>query len=508
MPHTSIRNAWLGGGAVAAALAGLLAGSPAQAVEGSDAAASYGFTAKIVIGDSDRGCTGTLVAPQWVLTSASCFADATGSVPAGKPPTTTTVTVGRTDLTTTTVGATRTAIQLVPHPDRDLVLVKLNAGVAGVKPVALATTPVAAGDTVQAAGFGRTKTAWAPDNLHTGSFTAAADGTADVDLTATGGSVICAGDAGGPVLRTVGAVQQLVAITSRSWQGGCFGMPATETRTGAIATRTDDVRAWITSTSASIPGDMNGDQKPDLVAVNSAGKLLLYPGTGTGALGSPTVIGSGGWSGTSVTHRGDWTGDGMEDIVARVGSELRVYPNLGNGTLANPIVIASGLPTTAQVVGVGDVNQDGQPDLVISYNDKLYLYTGVSGINPSVHAPVVIGTGGWGVMTMTAPGDADKDGRVDLLARDTRDGTLYLYRGQAGGLFGGRTTYGTKYTVANRPLIAGAADANQDGVSDMWASAGDGTLKFYKGASSTNGPVDGPSTEVGNGGWDGIKSLS
>ncbi|MER6444323.1 hypothetical protein DEJ51_00450 [Streptomyces venezuelae] len=496
-------------GAVALGAVGLsLLSSPSQALHGPDATAAYGFTARIQIGNSERACTGTLVSQRWVLTAASCFA-ADAKPAAGKPAVATTVTVGRTNLTQTSTGTVRTAVELVPYPDRDLVLVKLNTGIAGVKPVALATTPVTAGQSVTAAGFGQTRTTWVPDILHTGAFTATGDSSANIALTPTGDAVICKGDAGGPVLRTNGQTQELVAVTSRSWQGGCLGTPATETRTGAVATRIDDLRSWISGNVTPVAGDMNGDKKPDMVAVDEDGKLLLYPGTGTGALGAPTVIGTGGWSGSSVTHRGDWNGDGMEDVVARVGGELRVYPNLGNGTIGSPVDIGSGLPSGAQVVGVGDTNRDGKPDLVVTHSNKLFLYPGVVGTAAAVSAPIVIGTSGWDVMDLSALGDANQDGRPDLLARDTRDGIFYVYLGQPDGkTFSDRTEFGRGYTVANRPLIAGAADANRDGVADMWATAGDGTLKFYKGGADIHGPIDGPSVQVGTGGWGAIKSIS
>lgn len=263
---------------------------------------------------------------------------------------------------------------------------------------------------------------------------------------------------------------------------------------------------------APVPGDMTGDGHPDLVAVDDAGRLRLYPGSGTGTVAYPyTLIGTGGWTGSAVTHRGDWTGDGKEDVVARVGGELRVYPNRGDGTLATPVKIGEGFPTTAKVVGVGDVTHDGHPDLAVSYDDKLWLYPGVTGPVPALGAPVLIGSSGWNVMTLTAPGDADQDGRTDLLARDTRNGDLWLYRGDDDGGFGDRTLYGYGYGTTNRPLLAGAADADGNGVADLWATTGDGTgtLLFYAGGTDTlGGPVDGPHTTIGASSWNTIRSIS
>ncbi|MGA5497770.1 FG-GAP-like repeat-containing protein [Streptomyces cinereoruber] len=498
------RFVWAVGAATVLATAATVL--PASALNGPDAPAQLNFTAKINIGEK-TACTGALVSPRWVLTAKSCFS-AAGIPVTGKPAIATTVTVGRTDLTQTTLGATRAAAELVPHADRDLVLVKLTTGVAGVKPVALASTPVTADQAVTAAGFGRTKTEWVPDKLHTGAFTATGDSSADVALTVTGEAVICQGDTGGPVLRTNGTTQELVAVAGRSWQGGCLGTDPAETRTGAVATRVDDIHTWITDTATLVLGDMSGDNKPDLVAVDEDGKLWLYPGTGTGALGTRIQIGTGGWGGASVAHRGDWTGDGVEDIVAVVTGQLLVYANRGDGTLAAPVKIGT-VPTTAQIVVPGDVNRDGHPDVVATYDGKLYLYTGTSGAKPAVSTPIMIGTGGWGVMDLAAPGDANKDGRVDLLARDTRDGILYHYAGLPDGKnFGERTEYGRGYTTSFRPLIAGAADADRNGVADTWTTASDGTLKFYKGGTNIHGPIDGPSIQVGTGGWQTIKSIS
>ncbi|MFE2350075.1 hypothetical protein [Kitasatospora cineracea] len=58
-------------------------------------------------------------------------------------------------------------------------------------------------------------------------------------------ATVCKGDAGGPVWRTENGKPALAGVVSRSWQGGCLGTPAGETRTGAYATRTDDVVGWV-----------------------------------------------------------------------------------------------------------------------------------------------------------------------------------------------------------------------------------------------------------------------
>ncbi|MFD5147979.1 FG-GAP-like repeat-containing protein [Streptomyces sp. NPDC058401] len=259
-------------------------------------------------------------------------------------------------------------------------------------------------------------------------------------------------------------------------------------------------------------GDMDGDGRSDLVAVDDAGRLRLYAGRGDGSVtGSPAEIGSGGWTGASVSHRGDWTGNGTEDIVARVGSELRVYPNRGDGTLAAPVRIGTGFPTDSEVVSVGDATGDGYPDVIATLGDALWLYAGDPAANPGVTSGVQIGLRGWSPMSLSAAGDADHDGKADLFARDANDEKLWLYRGRGDGTFGERTEYGHGYGTGSRPLLAGAGDADGNGIADLWATTneGTGTLMFYAGETNGAGdPVDGTRTTVGASGWNTIRAIS
>ncbi|MFF8770840.1 trypsin-like serine protease [Kitasatospora sp. NPDC015120] len=259
MSRKPIRPALRAGVLAAALAAGTLATSatpPASATAGDPAANGwYAYTARLTIGDNVRACTGALVDRYWVITAASCFADNPAQPTAvdGAPKWPTTVTVGRTDLTATNTGATSTVERLVARSDRDLVMAKLATPVDGIVPLRIATTAPATAESFQVPGYGRTKTEWVPNRLHTGAFTVNGVRPTAVDTAGTNGSAICKGDTGAPVVReTSPGRTELVAVASRSWQGGCLG--ETETRTGAVNTRTDDLAGWVQQTRATVVG--------------------------------------------------------------------------------------------------------------------------------------------------------------------------------------------------------------------------------------------------------------
>jgi hypothetical protein len=281
-PRTSIRAA-LGAALLATPLT--LAGSTgsAQAAVGTPApAGALAHTAQLSVGEwpENRGCTATLVDELWLATAASCFAETPGqAVPAGKPARKTTATFNG--------GTMIDVVELAPRTDRDLVLARLGRPVQSIAPVKLATAAPAAGIAVSAAGFGRTRTEWVPDRLHSGAFTVANSTAGELTLdSANRTDVLCKGDTGGPVLNAAG---ELVGVNSRSWQGGCLGAPAAETRTGAIAARTDGLASWIASVKQRPvvfkagetlqPGEMLASQNARLI-MQADGNLVLYHRTG------------------------------------------------------------------------------------------------------------------------------------------------------------------------------------------------------------------------------------
>ncbi|WP_242435909.1 trypsin-like serine protease [Streptomyces sp. Root369] len=171
--------------------------------------------------------------------------------------------------------------------------------------------------------------------------------------------------------------------------------------TGAWADPKKVFTDWKTRTRIVTPGDVTGDYKPDLLSVDSAGVLWIYPGKGDGSFAARVRVG-GGWSQyNQLLGHGDFTGDGKADVLARNKS-------------------------------TGD----------------LYLYKGTGKSGTGVFAARVKVRTNWsGYNAFDAVGDITGDGRADLVARTTA-GTLYLYKGTGKAtseIFATRTSLGTGF---------------------------------------------------------------
>ncbi|MEU5754320.1 FG-GAP-like repeat-containing protein [Streptomyces sp. NPDC047829] len=501
------RSLLLAGSIVACSLTGLSA-PPAVALNGAETAdASLSFVAKINVGDQ-RACTGTLVDPQWVLTAASCFAS-DAKPAAGKPAVATTVTVGRTDLTQTG-GSVQPALALVPHADRDLVLVRLSKRIAdpAITPVPIASAPAASGEELTKAGFGRTRTEWVPNKLHTGTFTVASTTDTAVNLNGSDTATVCQGDAGGPALRSVNGSPQLVSVSSRSWQGGCLGIDPAETRTGAVDTRVDDLAGWVkevVSREKVTPADIDGDGKDDLVLQRIDGSVVVHRNLGT-SFGPGTVMSSG-WgrfvTGTDLgrLYFADITGDGKDDMVVHTADgNVAVRKNMGTYFDGGTHWSAGwGRFVTGTDLGrlyFADITGDGKDDMVVHTAD------GNVAVRRNMGTYFDGGThwsAGWGrFVTGTDLGrlyfaDITGDGKDDMVVH-TADGNVAV-RKNMGTYFDG----GTHWSAGWGRFLTGAdlgrlrfGDVTGDGKADLYVHVfrnGEVSVRTNKGTYFDGGTV-------------------
>jgi secreted trypsin-like serine protease len=159
---------------------------------------------------------------------------------------------------------------------------------------------------------------------------------------------------------------------------------------------------WGGYKSYAVPGDMTGDARPDLLAVDADGSVYLYPGKGDGQFHGKVEVVSGSWKNVKIFGRGDLSGDGKPDLLVR------------------------------------------------STDGTLWLYRGTGKEKTPWSARIKARTG-WNFTSYVSNGDVTGDGVADVMTRDSA-GKLWLYKGTnkaSTDLFAARTGLGTGFNQYN-----------------------------------------------------------
>lgn len=228
----------------------------------------------------------------------------------------------------------------------------------------------------------------------------------------------------------------------------------------------------------------------DLVTVDSVGRLHLFRVRGADVQLERSY--GLGWADLQVVAPGDWDGDQYADLMAVTpDGSLYLYRGHGNaGNLSARVPIGHGW-TGLRVVGPGDVTGDHVADLLaVDTAGRLWLYP--NNRSGGFGRRVQVGQG-WSGFRVHAAGDATRDERADLYGVDGA-GRLFLYPGTGGGTFGRRVQVGSGWAGT---LLASGHDHHLDDIPDLFGRRPNGELRYYPGL-RTGG--FGPST-VAEVGW-------
>ncbi len=156
---------------------------------------------------------------------------------------------------------------------------------------------------------------------------------------------------------------------------------------------------WGSRKQILVPGDLTGDTLPDLLSLDSANTLWLYPGRGNGYFAGRVRVTSGLTAYNQLRGHGDFTGDGKADLLGRAwNGDLYLYRGTGKATGAfGSRVKLRSWPEVKTVVSPGDVNGDGKADvLAITKYGNMYLYRGTGKTGSATFATAVKVGGGYG----------------------------------------------------------------------------------------------------------------
>jgi endonuclease/exonuclease/phosphatase family metal-dependent hydrolase len=238
---------------------------------------------------------------------------------------------------------------------------------------------------------------------------------------------------------------------------------------------------------------------PLLNAVDTGGKLWGYSAPGNTSLAGRTLIAAG-WNDAKQVLSVDWNSDGKLDLVKRgADGYLTMYAGIGNGSYSSPVTIGFGGWQSYDITATKLRNTDKYPGLVArdSVGGNLYYYPNSTG--GELTAPRnEIGTGGWQVMSELNAFDWDKDGNMDIIARNP-SGELMLYRTNGSGVVIYDASRYLDYGWNIMDSISAEPNFASPGSVGLVARSNDGRLFYYPIA---NGKVNAP-TMIGNGGWTG-----
>jgi hypothetical protein len=429
-----------------------------DSIQGGKLETGYPAIGQILLGDGSF-CSGTLIAPSYVLTAAHC--------------------AGSGMVFNTGTGAANFVAHPVDaqitHPTLDLLIAHLASPLHGITPMRFnwAALP-AIGEVCTAVGFG-----WYDTNGVTTMGTKRS-ATEQVDSASSSQIVVQMvtgiadhGDSGGPLLCKTRIAAVVHNHTDGVWPQHTVENyttidPTWIANTLGHAAQFGSYQTWWNSSfygsHGTQLGDINGDGRADLAGMGD-GYVGATLSTGTSFGGYQTWWNSS-FYGSRGTFLGDVDGDGRADLVGAGDGYVGVILSTGTGFGGYQTWLGTSFYGSHGTL-LGDIDGDGRADLVTldDASVSVRLSTG-TGFGP----PVVWWNSPFYGSHGTLIGDIDGDGRADLVGMGDGYVGAILSTGTS---FGGYQTWWNNSFYGSHGTFLG--DVDGDGRADLVA-LGDGYI--------------------------------
>ncbi len=230
-------------------------------------------------------------------------------------------------------------------------------------------------------------------------------------------------------------------------------------------------------------GDLDGDGKPDVVAINKTASISIYRNTSTnGSLNAGSFATAVNYATGSVPYSvaiGDLDGDGKPDLaVTNSGSNsISLFRNTSTtgtidaGSFTSKVDFATDIQPGP--VAIRDLDEDGKPDLAVGNiwagTISVFHNTSIVGsLSAGSFAAKVDFASGEGPVSITIA-DFDGDGKADLAVANNGDASVSVLRNTAtaGSIHAGSFAAKVDFTVGTRPNSIVSGDLDRDGKADL-----------------------------------------
>ena len=217
-----------------------------------------------------------------------------------------------------------------------------------------------------------------------------------------------------------------------------------------------------------VAADVNGDNKPDIIVVNSQTNTIgVLLNTGNGTFSTQTTYSTGDGSEPESGTIADVNGDNKPDIIVAnyAANNIGVFLNTGNGMFTMPTIYSTGLESYPYSVKAVDVNGDNKPDIIVgnsySNNVGVFLNTG----NGTFSTQTTYSTGDDSYPYSVASADMNGDNKPDIIVANPDADNVGVFLNIGQGTFSTQTTYSTGN--GSTPYSVATADVDGDNKSDI-----------------------------------------